>query len=135
MNSTRSLVIAVGLIVLSGQVTSAQDMSRYRVYVLESSLDSVVAASGARAADAKTLHVRPATIQDLEWRAPYAGSGTTLALISDSMKSRRISVQTEYLRITAAQRVHSGTARRALRPPDCVDGDVQQRKVRAASEA
>lgn len=79
MNSTRSLVIAVGLILLSGQVTSAQDMSRYRVYVLESSLDSVVAASGARAADAKTLHVRPATIQDLEWRAPYAGSGTTLA--------------------------------------------------------
>lgn len=79
MNRTRSLVIAVGLIVLSGHVTSAQDMSRYRVYALESSLDSVVAASGARAADAKTLHVRPAIIQDLEWRAPYAGSGTTLA--------------------------------------------------------
>jgi len=79
MNSTRSLVIAVGLILLSGQVTSAQDLSRYRAYVLESSLDSVVAASGARAADAKTLHVRPATIQDLEWRAPYVGSGTTLA--------------------------------------------------------
>jgi hypothetical protein len=68
MNSTRSFVIAVGLILLSGQVTSAQDMSRYRVYVLESSLDFVVAASGARAADAKTLHVRPAIIQDLEWR-------------------------------------------------------------------
>jgi hypothetical protein len=79
MNSARSLIIAVGLILLCGQVTSAQDMSRYRVYVLESSLDSVVAASGARAADAKTLHVRPATIQDLEWRAPYVGSGTTLA--------------------------------------------------------
>jgi hypothetical protein len=79
MNRPRSLVIAVGLILLSGQVTSAQDLSRYRAYVLESSLDSVVAASGARAADAKTLHARPATIQDLEWRAPYAGSGTTLA--------------------------------------------------------
>jgi hypothetical protein len=79
MNSARSLIIAVGLILLCGQVTSAQDMSRYRVYVLESSLDSVVAASGARAADAKTLHVRPAIIQDLEWRAPYVGSRTTLA--------------------------------------------------------
>jgi hypothetical protein len=79
MNSTRLLVIAVGVIFLSVQVTSAQDMSRYRVYVLESTLDSVVAASGARAADAKTLHVRPATIQDLEWRAPYLGSGTTQA--------------------------------------------------------
>jgi hypothetical protein len=31
----------------------------------------------ARAAT-KTLHVRPATIQELEWRAPYARSGTVL---------------------------------------------------------
>ena len=77
MKSTRPLVIAVGLI-LSGQLAFAQDMSRYRAYVLESSLDSVVAASGARAADAKTLHERPATIQELEWRAPYADSRNAL---------------------------------------------------------
>jgi len=74
MNSARSLVVAMGLILLSGQVTFAQDMSRYRSYVLESSLDAVVAASGARAADATTVHVRPATIQELQWRAPYVGS-------------------------------------------------------------
>ena len=78
MNSTRPLVIAFGLI-LGGQLAFAQDMSRYRAYVLESSLDSVVAASGARAADAKTLHERPATIQQLEWRAPYVDSRNTLA--------------------------------------------------------
>jgi hypothetical protein len=78
MNSTRPLVIAVGLI-LSWQVASAQDMSRYRAYVLESSLDSVIAASGTRVADAKTLHQRPATIQELEWRAPYVGSGNVVA--------------------------------------------------------
>jgi hypothetical protein len=78
MNSTRPLVIAVGLI-LSGQLAFAQDMSRYRAYVLESSLDSVIAASGARAADAKTLHERPATIQTLEWRAPYVDSRNTQA--------------------------------------------------------
>ena len=87
MNSARSLVIAVALTLLigqvtslSGQVTSAQDLSRYRAYVLESSLDSVVAAaSGARADDAKMLHERPATIQELEWQAPYFGSETTSA--------------------------------------------------------
>ena len=73
MNSTRPLVMAVGLI-LGGQLAFAQDMSRYRAYVLESSLDSVVAASGARAVDVKTLHERPATIQELEWRAPYVDS-------------------------------------------------------------
>ena len=78
MNSTRPIVIAVGLI-LGGQLAVAQDVSRYRAYALESSVDSVVAASGARAADAKTLHERPATIQELEWRAPYVDSRNTLA--------------------------------------------------------
>jgi hypothetical protein len=78
MNSTRPIVIAVGLI-LGGQLAFAQDISRYRVYALESRLESVVAASGARAADAKTLHERPATIQELEWRAPYVDSRNTLA--------------------------------------------------------
>jgi hypothetical protein len=78
MSSVRPLVIAVSLI-LSGQMASAQDISRYRVYVLESSLATVRAASGAREADAKTLHERPATIQELQWRAPYVSSGDTLA--------------------------------------------------------
>jgi hypothetical protein len=68
----------VGL-VLGGQLAFAQDVSRYRAYALESSLDSVVAASGARAVDAKTLHERPATIQELEWHAPYVDSRNTPA--------------------------------------------------------
>src|SRR5689334_25377641 len=66
MNRTRPIVIAVGFI-LGGQLAFAQDISRYRVYALESRLDSVVAASGVRAADAKTLHERPATIQVRSW--------------------------------------------------------------------
>lgn len=78
MNSTRPLIIAVGLI-LGAQLAFAQDMSRYRAYALAGSLDSVVAASGARATDAKTLHERPATIQQLEWRTPYVDSRNTLA--------------------------------------------------------
>ena len=78
MISARPLVIAVGLI-LGGQVAAAQDLSRYRAHVLGSSLESVVAASGARADQAKTLHKRPATIQELEWRAPYVDSRDTQA--------------------------------------------------------
>jgi hypothetical protein len=78
MNSARPLVIAAALI-LSAQIVSAQDISRYRVYVLESSLDSVVAATGGRIADAQTIHARPANIQQLEWRAPYVDSRTVLA--------------------------------------------------------
>lgn len=78
MNTTRPLVIAVGLI-LGGQLVYAQDMSRYRGYVLESSLDAVAATSGVRAADAKTLHERPATIQQLAWRESYVDSRDTQA--------------------------------------------------------
>jgi hypothetical protein len=78
MNRTSFLVLAVSL-VLSGRMASAQDMSRYRVYALESSLDSVIAATRSRPADAKTLHERPARIQEWEWRAPYVGSGDALA--------------------------------------------------------
>ena len=79
MNSARVLFIAVALVV-TAQLGSAQDhLSHYRVYALESTLESVIAASGARAADAKTLHERPAKIQELEWRAPYASSRSDLA--------------------------------------------------------
>ena len=76
MNSTRPLVIALGLI-LSGHLAFAQDMSRYRDYALESSVDSVMMAIGTRVSDVKTLHQRPAAIQQLEWRAPYADSRDT----------------------------------------------------------
>lgn len=78
MNSARVLLIAA-LLVFTSQLGSAQDLSRYRAYVLESSLESVVAASGARGADTKTLHERPAKIQELEWRTPYSSSGGALA--------------------------------------------------------
>jgi hypothetical protein len=77
MNSARLLFIAV--LVFTSQPGAAQDLSRYRVYVLESSLDAVVAASGVRAPELKTLHERPAKIQEFEWRAPYANSGSDLA--------------------------------------------------------
>lgn len=92
MNSARVLVIAVGL-ALNPQLVSAQvaperpliststtsTTLRYRAYILGSTLESVVAGSGARAADVKTLHERPAKIQELEWRAPYVSSGSERA--------------------------------------------------------
>lgn len=72
MNTMRlALIAAIGL-VLSASLASAQDLTRYREYVLESGFDTVMKASGARDADAKTLHVRPARIQQIEWRAAYA---------------------------------------------------------------
>jgi hypothetical protein len=78
MNHTRLFLIAVAF-VLTSQLVSAQDLSRYRDYALDSSVESVLAASGARAADIKVVHERPALIQELEWRAPYARAGAELA--------------------------------------------------------
>ena len=78
MNNTRRVAVAAALIFMS-HVASAQDMSRYRAYALESNLESVIAASGARAGDAKTPHMRPARIDELEWRAPYVGSKDEMA--------------------------------------------------------
>jgi hypothetical protein len=79
MNIGRACAIGTAALSLFGQVAFAQDVSRYRGYVLDSTLESVIATSGARATDAKTLHERPAKIQELEWRAPYVTSGTGLA--------------------------------------------------------
>src|SRR5688572_14035224 len=79
MNSGRAIVIGTAALSLFGHGAFAQDVSRYRGYVLESTLESVAATSGARATDAKTIHERPAKIQELEWRAPYVSSGSALA--------------------------------------------------------
>jgi hypothetical protein len=75
MNRAHGLVVAVSL--LSGQTVFAQDLSRYRDFVLESSVDTVAAVSGVRATEAQTLHERPAKIQELQWRAPYVNPATT----------------------------------------------------------
>lgn len=78
MNSTQAVLVSISLVV-SAQVVSAQELSSYRAYVLGSSVQSVVATLGARAPAAQTLHERPAKIQQLEWRTPYASSGSSEA--------------------------------------------------------
>jgi hypothetical protein len=78
MIRTRPVVLAASVLLI-GQIASAQEMSRYRAYALESSLDAVIAASGVRPENVQTLHERPARIQELHWRAPYVGSGSTSA--------------------------------------------------------
>ena len=74
MNRVGACVMMVLASVLGAQPAAAQDVSRYRDYVLESSLESVIAESGVRAADLRTVHRRPGKIDELEWRAPYVSS-------------------------------------------------------------
>ena len=54
-------------------LAGAQEMLQYRQYALGGSLASVLKTSGVSQGDVRTLHERPARIQELEWRAPYVG--------------------------------------------------------------
>jgi len=78
MTSVRAVTVASAAFVLCAQPLLAQELSRYRAYTLESSVASVVEISGARASDIKTPHERPAKIQQMEWRTPYASPGRDL---------------------------------------------------------
>jgi hypothetical protein len=73
------LVAVVIGVVLSGQAPAAEDLSRYREFVLGSSLASVAKISGVRPADIKVVHRRPAMIQELAWRPPYALTSSRIA--------------------------------------------------------
>jgi hypothetical protein len=79
MTIVRVLTLVLLGVVFSTPNVVAQSLSRYRAYALESSPTSIVKASGAREADLKTLHDRPARIQELEWRAPYVSAGPAAA--------------------------------------------------------
>ena len=70
------VALRVGVLALLGSAVGAQSVVaqapfRYREYALGSSIESVVALTGARAGDTRTVHERPARIERLEWRAPY----------------------------------------------------------------
>jgi len=78
MNRAHALLVSVSLFA-GGHVVQAQELSRYRAYVLESSVDAVATTIGARATEARTLHERPEKIQELQWRAPYETPGSASA--------------------------------------------------------
>jgi hypothetical protein len=50
---------------------------RYRDFQLGGGLRAISALAGVAATDAKTIHERPALLQDLEWRRGYTGSNET----------------------------------------------------------
>ena len=79
MNRSRAVAVVAIWLTIGVSSLHAQDLSRYRAYVLDSSLDAVRSIGGVRATDARTVHARPARIQELEWRAPYVSSGEEMA--------------------------------------------------------
>jgi hypothetical protein len=75
MIDSRLAAVASLTFVLGGQPLAAQVPFEYRQYALESSVAAVIKVSRPRDNDPKTLHERPASIQEVVWRAPYMGLG------------------------------------------------------------
>jgi hypothetical protein len=71
MISVRLLTAVALCVTASTGAVEAQDLSHYRDFELGSSVSSVTTTSGARSADLKVVHQRPAIIQELVWRPQY----------------------------------------------------------------
>jgi len=68
MISTRSLAVALVWAVLSAPLMYGQDLSRYREFQFGMNLDSLAKRTHVKSSEAKTLHERPAMIQELWWQ-------------------------------------------------------------------
>jgi hypothetical protein len=77
MMNTRTLGIAALGIVFLAHGLAGQDLSQYRNFLLGSDMAAVSTLAGVAPAEAKTVHQRPAVLQDLEWRPSTWAPGST----------------------------------------------------------
>lgn len=69
MTSIRYVAITtIGFVLLFAGRCAAQDLSSYRGFRFGASLEAIASQTGMTAAEVKTIHRRPALIQELEWR-------------------------------------------------------------------
>jgi hypothetical protein len=76
--------LILGLL-LSTSVLESQGRSQYRDFKLGADLPSVSKLANVAASDAKTIHSRPAMMQDLQWRPGYFVDGST-ARVNDPVQ-------------------------------------------------
>jgi hypothetical protein len=74
MNTLRSTSLLFAILFLSASAVAAQDLSKYRMFSLGSSVESVLKQTSMKTTDVKALHEHPALIQELAWWPP-AGPG------------------------------------------------------------
>ena len=76
MSATRTMAVTALGFVLFGHSAQAQDRLRYRDFPLGSSVSAISASAKLAPGDTKTIHARPALMQELEWRPQYFYSAT-----------------------------------------------------------
>ena len=77
MINARSLAIVACSIVWLTPGIDGQSLSQYRNFALGSGVAAVSALAGVDPTEAKTIHQRPAVLQDLEWRPSRWVAGST----------------------------------------------------------
>jgi hypothetical protein len=78
MNAPTLAICAVGTVLLTHSI-EGQSLARYRNFELGSDVASVSTLVGVTSSEVKTIHQRPAVLQDLEWRPSRWLSGSTAA--------------------------------------------------------
>jgi len=68
VDTVRTLALCAFGFVCSTHALHAQSLSKYRTFELGSPLAAVSSATGLAPSEAKTIHQRPAVLQELEWR-------------------------------------------------------------------
>ena len=77
VSNIRTIAFCLCLFILSTQTPSAQEAFRYRDFQLGSNVASIVKLTGSSSSVAKTIHTRPALMQDLEYRPRYYAGGAS----------------------------------------------------------
>ena len=76
MNRTRSMLTAALLLGVAAAPANASDLSTYRKFRFGTDLATIATQTGVDASRVKIVHLRPALIQELEWRPGYLGPTT-----------------------------------------------------------
>jgi hypothetical protein len=80
MNAPTLAIVVCGIVCLTRGV-DGQSLSQYRNFALGSDVTSVSAVAGVDPTEAKTIHQRPAVLQDLEWRPSRWVAGSTASSV------------------------------------------------------
>jgi len=78
MSVTRRVALSVFCVIVALCTASAAELSRYREFDLGSSVEAVTAVTRTAERDLKTIHSRPALLQEVAWQPRYM-SGAPVA--------------------------------------------------------
>lgn len=92
LRATLVAIVAGALaVIVAMPPVSAQSASRYREFELGGNLASISALAGTGVSEAKTIHSRPAVMQELRWQRPYSAPSDAVQQITFSFYNDQLS--------------------------------------------